>query len=84
MRDLQQHRTEVTMNISLNASICVRLYPGPDVQDTQSSIYLYIAYDITINVELLNASVLPKLRGGGLVWFFFPSEHDTSGHQTNL
>lgn len=71
------------MNISLNTSIRVRMYPGPDVQDAQCSIYLDIAYNITINVELLNASVLPTLLFLFL-FFFLPSERDTSGHQTNL
>lgn len=68
------------MNISLNTRICVRTYPGPDVEDNQCSIYLYIAYNITINMELLNASVLPVL----VCFLFFPSERNTSGHQTNL
>lgn len=46
------------------------MYPGPDGQDAQCSTYLYIAYNITINMELLNASVLPMLVG---LFFFLQS-----------
>lgn len=60
------------------------MYPGPDVEDAQRSMYLYKDCNTTIDVELLNASMLPMLWVGFGLFFFSPSECDTSGHQTNL